>query len=322
MLVAIRSLTKAYGSTTALADCTLDVRPGEVFGLLGPNGSGKTTLLRLLMGFLRPTSGSATIAGLDTYRQAVEVHRQVAYLPGDVRLFSRMRGRTLLDFFVHVRGQRDVRGARQLAERLDLDLSRRVAYMSTGMRQKLALVVTLSVDVPLLILDEPTSNLDPSVRSEIMALVDEARRAGRTVLFSSHVLPEVEETCDRVAILPPGTARGRAGHVPAAPAASHTRRLTRDMPEVPAPLRQQLSITTGAGRRVTIDTPAELAPILGWLASLPLEDISIEPLGLRPIYDQYHRPGPPAGAAGETDHRPATGQQADAADINPSAAEG
>ena len=182
-----------------------------------------------------------------------------------------------------------MRPARQLARRLELDLSRRVAYMSTGMRQKLALAVTLSADVPLLILDEPTSNLDPSMRSEVTALVCGARRQGRTVLFSSHVLSEVEQTCDRVAIL-------RQGQLAAQQTMSELRRqhriqarLTRDLPEVPEAFRGQLSITTDDNRQVTIDTPAELAPILGWLATLQLEEVSIEPIGLRRVYDQCHQ---------------------------------
>ena len=289
MLIQTNGLAKTYGSVYALSNFTFGVERGEVFGLLGPNGAGKTTLLRLLMGFLRPTSGQATINGLDVYRRAVEVHRRLAYLPGDVRLFRQMRGQSVLDFFVHARGQRDMRPARQLARRLELDLSRRVAYMSTGMRQKLALAVTLSADVPLLILDEPTSNLDPSMRSEVTALVCDARRQGRTVLFSSHVLSEVEQTCDRVAIL-------RQGQLAAQQTMSELRRqhriqarLTRDLPEVPEAFRDQLSITTNDNRQVTIDTPAELAPILGWLATLQLEEVSIESVGLRRVYDQCHQ---------------------------------
>jgi ABC-2 type transport system ATP-binding protein len=161
--------------------------------------------------------------------------------------------------------------------------------MSTGMRQKLALAVTLSSDAPLLILDEPTSNLDPSMRSEITALVNEASQDGRTVIFSSHVLSEVEEACDQVAIL-------RAGRLVAQQAMSQLRRqhrirakLTGDMPAVPDAFRDQLSITAEGSRQVTIDTPAELVPLLEWLATLQLEEIRVEPVGLRRVYDQYHR---------------------------------
>jgi ABC-2 type transport system ATP-binding protein len=134
-LIETHALTKRYRRTIALDDCSLAVERGEVFGLLGPNGAGKTTLLRLLMGFLRPTAGWARIDGLDCYRQSVAVHRITAYLPGEAKLFPGMKGRDVLEFFVHVRPGGDSGRAQRLAERLDLDLSRRVAFMSTGMKQ-------------------------------------------------------------------------------------------------------------------------------------------------------------------------------------------
>ncbi len=174
MLVDIDRLTKCYQDVTALSGCSLQIQPGEVFGLLGPNGAGKTTLLRLLMGFLRPTSGSAHIEGLDCYTQSVEVHRRVTYLPGDVRLFRHMRARQLLQFFCRVRKANNLPQAIEVAEHLDLDLDRRVSNMSTGMRQKLALAATLSATTPLVILDEPTANLDPNVRSCVAEMVRQA----------------------------------------------------------------------------------------------------------------------------------------------------
>src|SRR5437762_1515314 len=181
-------LTKRYGSLRALCDCSLEVGAGEVFGLLGPNGAGKTTLLRLLLGYLRPTAGRATVAGFDCERQSVAVRRQAAYLPAEASLFAHMRGRDALRFFAEMRRGSDVARYVTLAERLELDLSRRVSYMSTGMKQKLALAVTLAADTAIYILDEPTANLDPTVRSVVLSLVAEARASGKTVMFSSHVL--------------------------------------------------------------------------------------------------------------------------------------
>ena len=213
---------------TALDDFSFGVRAGEVVGLLGPNGAGKTTLLRLLMGYLRPTSGTAAIDGLDCYRQSFEVHRRVSYLPGEARLFRTMRGRDVIDFFTAVR--RDGSRARAVAlagDRFGLDLSRPVSTMSTGMRQKLALAVTLAVDTPLVILDEPTSNLDPTVRADVAALVVEAKQAGRTVIFSSHVISEVEQVCDRAVILRQGRAGAHAGDRRPAAQASHPRAIDR-----------------------------------------------------------------------------------------------
>jgi ABC-2 type transport system ATP-binding protein len=286
--VETHSLTKRYGRVTALADCTLAVNAGEVFGLLGPNGAGKTTLLRLLLGFLRPTAGHATIGGLDCYRQSVDVHRGVTYLPGEVRLSPRMRGSDVLAFFASVRPDGNHRRSLEVANRLDLDLSRRVAYMSTGMRQKLALAVTLAADVPLMILDEPTSNLDPTVRGEILQMVAEARHAGRTTLFSSHILSEVEQISDRVAIL-------RGGELVHTQVMSQLHgqhrifaRLTGPIPPLPAQLDGQLSIRADEEGRMEIDAPGPLAPLLGWLATLPLDEMRIEPMGLKAIYEKYH----------------------------------
>jgi len=285
--VQTRSLTKRYGSLTALDDCRLEIRRGEVFGLLGPNGSGKTTLLRLLMGFLRPSAGEATIDGLDCYRESLAVHRRVAYLPGDAKLFPQMRGRDVLRFFSRVRPNADFARSLALAERLKLDLSRRVAALSTGTRQKLALAAVLAFDTPLVVLDEPTSNLDPTVRSDVLALVREARSAGRTVIFSSHVLDEVEHVCDRVGIL-------RQGRLVCLQLMAELRRqhriratLTAPLPNVPHELAGQLEIAVDDGR-LTVLTPGELSPLLGWLATLPLAEVQIEPVGLRAVYDRFH----------------------------------
>jgi ABC-2 type transport system ATP-binding protein len=288
MFVQTDSLTKQYRQVTALANCTLGVEAGEVFGLLGPNGAGKTTLLRLLLGYLRPTSGRATIGGLDCHRQSVAVRRQVSYLPGDARLFRQMRGRDVLTFFAEVRPGGDLVRARRLAERLELDLSRRVAFMSTGMRQKLALAATLATDTPLVVLDEPTANLDPTIRSIVAKLVVEAREQGRTVMFSSHVLSEVEEVCDRVVIL-------RGGRLVHTQLMSELRKRHRirfelqgPLPEIPETFRPSLSLRSEPTGEHTMETPGELAPLLGWLGTLPLTEVRIEPVGLRAIYDHYH----------------------------------
>ena len=285
--VETHSLTKRYGKFTALDNCCLAIQRGEVYGLLGPNGSGKTTLIRLLMGFLRPSAGLATIDGLDCYRQSVEVHRRVAYLPGDARLFRAMRGRDVLKFFCQLRPGASYPRALELAERLQLELSRKVSMLSTGMRQKLALAAVLAAETPLVILDEPTANLDPNVRSEVLALVREARAAGRTVIFSSHVMDEAEQACDRVGIL----RRGQLVHVERVAELRRQHRirarLTGPLPGAPASLAGQLTIAAADGD-VVIDTPGELSPLLGWLATLPLAEVTIEPLGLRAVYDQFH----------------------------------
>ena len=288
VLVETLSLTKTYAGVAALDDCNVSVAAGEVFGLLGPNGAGKTTLMRLLLGYLKPTSGVARIDGLDCYRQSVQVRERVAYLPAEARLFGTMRGKDVLQFFADVRPGGDVQRSRKMAARLELDLSRRVAFMSTGMKQKLALAATLAAPAPILILDEPTANLDPTIRRIVAELVGEAREEGRTVLFSSHVLSEVEELCDRVVIL-------RAGHIVHTQVMSDLRRRHRikaklrgPMPPPPVEFDGQLTIHAQQHGDVMIETPGELGPLLGWLASLPLDEVRVEPVGLRAVYAKYH----------------------------------
>jgi ABC-2 type transport system ATP-binding protein len=287
--VQTHSLTKQYGDFTALSGFTFRVERGEVVGLLGPNGAGKTTLLRLLMGYLRPTSGSASIDGLDCDHKSCEVHRRVSYLPGDARLFRTMRARDVIEFFTGVRRDGSRTRAEKLArDRFGLDLSRPVASMSTGMRQKLALAVTLAVDTPLVILDEPTSNLDPTMRADVAALVAEAKASGRTVIFSSHVISEVEQVCDRAIIL----RGGQLVHTQIVADLTRKHRiraqLTGPLPPVPANFNGDVRMETSAAGNLLIETPGELSGLLGWLATLPLAEVRIEPLGLGALYDQYH----------------------------------
>jgi ABC-2 type transport system ATP-binding protein len=290
MLVRTRSLTKLYGQIAALDGCTLEVARGEVFGLLGPNGSGKTTLLRLLLGYLRPTAGEAVIDGLDCYHQSLAVHQRLAYLPGEARLFPEMRCRDVLRFLAEVRHQSSYELSARYAERLELDLSRRVSQLSTGMKRKLALAGTLAADTKLVILDEPTANLDPAMRSETLALVREARDAGRTVIFSSHLLSDVEQSCDRVVLM----RRGQVVHdqVMADLRQQHRIRavLIGPLPAPPAQLADQLAIVHGPQNQVTIETPGELSGVLGWLATLPLAAVQIEPFGLQAIYERFYQP--------------------------------
>lgn len=286
-IVRTRGLTKRYGDFAALTDCSVSVRRGEVFGLLGPNGAGKTTLIRLMIGFLKPTAGSCQIDGFDPTIDGVGLRRRVAYLPGDARLPRHMRGSAVLRLFADMHPCGDLNRSRQIAERLELDVTRRVAFMSTGMRQKLALAVVLGLQTPLLILDEPTANLDPTIRSTVLRLVTEARQAGRTVLFSSHVLGEIETTCDRVAFL----RRGRLAHELTLSKLFQrhriTARATTSPIETPDGWRDRVRLTH-RDDGVQIDTSGDLAPLLSWLDSLGLEQLRVEPLGLRAVYDAVH----------------------------------
>jgi ABC-2 type transport system ATP-binding protein len=207
-LAAIRTsaLTKDYGAGRGLFELDLQVSPQEVFGYLGPNGAGKTTTIRLLMGMLRPTRGSAYIFGLDCTRDSVEVKRKVGYLPGEIPQFGSLRGSEIVAYLGGMRGGVDRKRVRAIAERFDLDLNRRFREYSSGNKQKLAIVLAFMHKPDLLILDEPTSDLDPLNQQEFYALLRETRDDGATVFLSSHVLSEVEKVCDRVGII-------RAGHL-------------------------------------------------------------------------------------------------------------
>lgn len=281
------ALTKTFGNFIALKRCTLSIEEGEVFGLLGPNGAGKSTLIRLLMGFMSPTHGSAKIAGLDCLKQRVEVHKLISYLPGDARLYRMMRGHSVLKLFCSFREDADFEKAEDVADRMDLDLSRWVGLMSTGMRQKLALAICFANSSPVLILDEPTANLDPTVRGQVMEMVREAKKDGRTVIFSSHVLPEIEDTCDRVGIL----RSGELVHLESMASLMRQHRicakLTGELPVIPDELQSVVSIKQ-VGKDVQIETPSELAGVLKWLAEADLTDVYVQPIGLRSVYDRFH----------------------------------
>jgi beta-exotoxin I transport system ATP-binding protein len=197
-------LGKRYGRLAALSDVSLRIDSGEVFGYLGPNGAGKTTTLRLLMGMIRPTAGSATILGLDAWRDSVAIHRRVGYLQGEAALYDRLTGRQHIAYFCHLRGSADHSSALKLAERLDLDLDHPARTLSKGNRQKVAVVLALMSAPQLLILDEPTSGLDPLVQQEFHSLLREHAARGGSVLLSSHVLGEVQRVADRIGVLRSG----------------------------------------------------------------------------------------------------------------------
>jgi ABC-2 type transport system ATP-binding protein len=203
-MIETEGLTKSYGSKRGIADVSLKVEEGEVFGFLGPNGAGKTTTIRLLMALLRADKGSARIAGLDCWQQSVEIKRLIGYVPGEPSLDPNLTGGQILEYFAHLRGGVDQAYLKQLIERFELDTSRKFRQYSTGNKRKVVLIQAFMHRPRVLILDEPTSGLDPLNQQEFDLMVKEAREQGRTVFLSSHILSEVEKTCSRVAIIRDG----------------------------------------------------------------------------------------------------------------------
>ena len=202
--ITVSGLHKSFGRTQALAGLDLDVETGEVHGFLGPNGSGKSTTIRVLLGLLHADSGAAQLLGRDPWTDAVELHRRVAYVPGDVTLWRNLSGGEVIDLYGKLRGGLDKTRRADLIDRFELDPTKKGRTYSKGNRQKVALVAAFASDVDLLILDEPTSGLDPLMEEVFQRCVEEERDRGRTILLSSHILSEVEELCDRVSIIRKG----------------------------------------------------------------------------------------------------------------------
>jgi ABC-2 type transport system ATP-binding protein len=291
--IVTQGLTKRYGPVVALDQLSLEIKRGEVYGLLGPNGSGKTTTIRLLLGFLKPTSGRATVGGFDSWRQSNDVRHLVSYLSGELRMFGSMSGYGLLKLLSDLRDGAGLDRAVAIAERLmKLNLNRSIRTYSTGMKQKLALSQAFADPVETLILDEPTSALDPSARAIVLGLVQDAREQKQTVIFSGHVLAEVEQVADRVAIM----RKGRLMHVED----MHTRRNLRLLlvnfaggviPSYPEEL--ELNVREHDGKATLFEHRGEITPLLRWLAEVAPTDVRIGSEDLRTLYDRFHGPDVP-----------------------------
>jgi len=203
-IIEVERLTKSYGGKRGIVDVSLEVGEGEVFGFLGPNGAGKTTTIRILMALLRADAGRARIAGLDCWEKSIDVKRFIGYVPGEPSLDPNLTGGQILEYFANLRGGVDQSYLKKLVDRFDLDTSRKFRQYSTGNKRKVVLIQAFMHRPRVLVLDEPTSGLDPLNQQEFDAMVREARDAGHTVFFSSHVLSEVEKTCSRIGIIREG----------------------------------------------------------------------------------------------------------------------
>ena len=290
-------LTRRYGSRRGIERVSLTVPEGSLFGFLGPNGAGKTTTIRVLLGFLRPSQGQARVFGRDAWRDSATIKSDVGYLPGDLRLYPWMNGELALRIFGGVRGRDLMREGRELAERFALDLRVRVRNMSRGMRQKLGLILALAPRPKLLILDEPTASVDPLMQGLLRAHLRALASTGHTVFFSSHSLGEVEQLCDRVAIVRDGLVvadeslealRRRAGHEVTIRwrDSSATRALH------PPPF---LHFLEGDESRwhAMLDGPVD--ELIRWLAPQAIEDLTIGRPDLETLFRRYYESQEHAG---------------------------
>jgi len=284
-------LVKTFGATRALDGLDLTVRSGEVHGFLGPNGAGKSTTLRVLLGLLKAHGGTATVLGLDPWRDATAIHRRLAYVPGEVNLWPNLTGGEVIDLLGRLRGGADENRRTALLERFDLDPTKKGRAYSKGNRQKVALVAALASDVELLLLDEPTSGLDPLMEAEFRKCIGEERNDGRTVLLSSHLLDEVELLCDRVSII-------RAGRVVDSGTLAELRHLTRT--SVVADVASPVDLDGLAGLhelhverervRFQVDTSA-LDTAIGRLIAAGLRSLECRPPTLEEVFLQHYAVG-------------------------------
>jgi ABC-2 type transport system ATP-binding protein len=203
-IIEVKDLTKKYGKFTALDKVNLTVNPGEIYGFIGPNGAGKTTAIRVILGILKATEGSARIFGKDAWKDAVEIHKNVAYVPGDVNLWPNLTGGEVIDLFVRLRKNHNKSKREELIERFKLDPSKKCRTYSKGNRQKVALIAAFASDADLYILDEPTSGLDPLMEQLFQECIRDLKKADKAVFLSSHILQEVERLCDKVSIIKDG----------------------------------------------------------------------------------------------------------------------
>jgi ABC-2 type transport system ATP-binding protein len=298
----VEGLAKRYGRVEALRGIDLLVEAGEIFGFLGPNGAGKSTTIRIVLDLIRPTAGRAEVFGHDCQRDSVEARRCIGYLPSDPLFQSSMTALDVFEYTADVRGQRlDRAYIDALAERLQLDPSRRVRDLSRGNRQKVGLIQALSTKVPLLILDEPTTGLDPLVQEEVERLLREVAAEGRTVFFSSHILAEVEAVCSRATIL-------RAGEVVDTFDLAEQRRLAPLHVEVTlgaiedgatASLPGSVQLVRQDGAQLLLAThEAEMDTLVQWLAQRHVERLIVREPTLEDLFIRYYE-GAPAADPGQ-----------------------
>jgi ABC-2 type transport system ATP-binding protein len=290
-IIQTTNLTKYYGKHLGIKDVNITVRKGDIFGFLGPNGAGKSTAIRTLLDFIRPTSGSATIFGLDCQKDSLAIRRRTGYVPGDASLYGHMTGWKYLEYLGGIRGRYDAEAAKKYAERFDIRLDRRMREYSGGMRQKVILIQALMNDPDLIIMDEPTKGLDPLVQQTFTDVVREEAARGKTIFMSSHVLSEVEKVCNRVAII-------KGGAIVAEEDMQSLKRKAGKVIEVKfRGAKPEPFTVAGAGSVArlngyyTMTATGDIRSVLRDLAAYDVEDVNIHSMTLDDIFMQYYTAG-------------------------------
>src|SRR5438445_12250633 len=303
-MIEVEGLTKSYGGKRGIAEVSFQVEEGDVFGFLGPNGAGKTTTIRLLMALLHADSGSARIAGLDCWKQSLEIKRLIGYVPGEPALDPNLTGGQILEYFANLRGGVDQPYLKQLIERFELDTSRKFRQYSTGNKRKVVLIQAFMHRPRLLVLDDPTTGLDPLNQQEFDRMVLEARNEGRTIFLSSHVLSEVEKTCTTVGIIRDGRL-GRIGAVAAVKAIKRYEMTITFANAVPADTFKALdgaievkALNDGPGLHLAMQGPA--AAVTKAAARYPVISLTSYEPSLEDIFLRYYEADSPGST--ETDH--------------------
>lgn len=289
--IELNGLTKIYRNGKGIRDVSLHVRQGELFGFLGPNGAGKSTTIRTLMGFLTPTSGSARVLGLDVVGSSLEVRRRVGYLPSEFSLYRELTGWENVNFALSLRESNGKPRARELADRLGVDLARATKTLSRGQRQKVAIIAAVAHDPELVILDEPTTGLDPLMQDEFNTLLRELQAAGKTVFMSSHILSDVEHMCSRVAVV-------RDGRLVTVDSIDNLRKQRRKRVQVVfGDHVPELSGLEGVrdlslkGNRASFTVKGNLAGVLQILAESDVVDLTVEDPSLEEVFIEFYSAG-------------------------------
>jgi ABC-2 type transport system ATP-binding protein len=290
-VIKLQNLTKSYGASRGIADVSIEVQKGTIFGFLGPNGAGKTTTISILVDLLRPTSGTAEIFGKNSTEHGVEIRRQIGYLAGDMELDGSLTGRQQLEYFGAIRGMYDEKYVNELAKKLESDLSKKIKQLSRGNKQKIGLISALMHKPKLLILDEPTSGLDPLIQEQFNAIILEHKKAGNTTFISSHILSEVQELCDHVAFIKEGKIIANEPITAIAQNAPYQITIVSDDTSLAAILKKlpEVHATIAKHTSFSFTYMGDITKLLKVIAKYPIVDISITKGDLESTFMDFYK---------------------------------